>query len=284
MSNVVESFNYPIICAGIVTYNPDIGQLVKNINAIINQVDEVIVVDNNSENINQITEVEKNIKIRLIKNISNYGIAKALNQIFEIAKSKNYRWVLTLDQDSICDKNMISTFRKYQSYPKIGIICPRIKYFDSDVKSSSENENEYEYVKACMTSASLTSLEAWETIGGFDEWMFIDYVDNDFCMRIGLYGYKILKANSTTLNHRLGDSVKKRLLIFNINLYNHSPFRNYYYVRNVIYFIKKHHKNLCVTKYLVILVCWEAKKIIFEKNKLRTIKSLFKGFKDGILS
>ena len=48
-------------CAGIVTYNPDITRLVENINAIYNQVDNVIIVDNNSKNI---AEIEQTIKAK----------------------------------------------------------------------------------------------------------------------------------------------------------------------------------------------------------------------------
>lgn len=32
----------------------------------------------------------------------------------------------------------------------------------------------------CITSGSLTSVEAWQKIGGFDEWLEIDGVDFDF--------------------------------------------------------------------------------------------------------
>ena len=40
--------------AGIVTFNPDIERLNENISAIINQVDKVVVVDNGSENADDI--------------------------------------------------------------------------------------------------------------------------------------------------------------------------------------------------------------------------------------
>ena len=39
--------------AGIVTYNPNMKRLIENVNAILPQVEQVILVDNGSANINE---------------------------------------------------------------------------------------------------------------------------------------------------------------------------------------------------------------------------------------
>lgn len=54
----------------------------------------------------------------------NQGIAFALNQILNWAKSQRYSWVLTMDQDSICSVNMIDEYLKYINDQKIALICP----------------------------------------------------------------------------------------------------------------------------------------------------------------
>lgn len=57
------------ISAGIVTYNPEMQRLEENINAIIGQVDEVVLVDNGSANIKEIEQKWENAsKISIIKN------------------------------------------------------------------------------------------------------------------------------------------------------------------------------------------------------------------------
>ena len=38
-------------------------------------------------------------------------------------------------------------------------------------------------------------IDAWEQIGKFDEWLFIDLVDNEFCKRLIVSGYTILRLN-----------------------------------------------------------------------------------------
>ena len=47
------------ICAGIVSYNPDLKRLKENIDAIFPQVDEVIVFDNGSINQNELIKMFK---------------------------------------------------------------------------------------------------------------------------------------------------------------------------------------------------------------------------------
>ena len=67
--------------AGIVTFNPDIELLRKNIEAICAQVDLVIIVDNGSRNLEDIRPLADAHHCKLIPNAQNEGIATALNQI-----------------------------------------------------------------------------------------------------------------------------------------------------------------------------------------------------------
>ena len=92
-----------MVLAGIVLYNPDEDRLVENIQAVVGQVDETILIDNNSSNIEKIKKRvnELNYNINIIENSKNNGIAFALNQILEYAIDNNYEWFLTLDQDSV---------------------------------------------------------------------------------------------------------------------------------------------------------------------------------------
>jgi rhamnosyltransferase len=92
--------------AAIVLFNPEIERLNQNIEAIFNQVDDVVLIDNGSSNLN---EVKKNVthQVHYVVNEKNVGIAKALNEGFEYAIENGFDWVLTLDQDSVSDKNLI---------------------------------------------------------------------------------------------------------------------------------------------------------------------------------
>lgn len=280
-----ENFAINQICAGIVLYNPNEDRLAENINAILPQVSWLILVDNGSNNIESILKQwDKKSKIKFILNIKNEGIAKALNQMCETASAANFKWILTLDQDSVCPSNLIENFLKYTKLNKIGIICPRFE-LNIDGHILNKTTSSVDYVDYCITSASLTNLEAWYKSGKFDEWMFIDCVDYDFCLKLINKGYRIIRLNDVVINHEVGNlQIMKLPYGKKIILHNHNPIRNYYISRNTIYILKKYWKNKSVYKWIPRLIYWQIFKLAFEKNKIKTLKSFFKGVKDGIIN
>ena len=76
------------ILAGITIYNPNIDRLKENIEAIFLQVEEVVCVDNGSDNYEHIKQLLllDYPEVVVIQNKKNLGVAKALNQMFEYAK------------------------------------------------------------------------------------------------------------------------------------------------------------------------------------------------------
>lgn len=270
------------ICALIVTFNPDIKLLLNNIYSIKDQVDTVYIVDNCSSNIN---EIKKHIcsidNLHIFCNEKNYGIAYALNKGFELAKKDCYEWVLTLDQDSICPEKMVEKFLPFMDDEKVGIVCPLVDY-KNYYRKKDHTGNEFDYVKACMTSGSMTSIKAWKKVGGFDEWLFIDCVDNDFCIKLENIGMKMIRVNSAVIKHELGNASKIKCGPLKLTVFNYNSVRNYYIVRNNLYLNYKHRKTVFVTRNLIILMFNEIIKVIFEKNKMKTIISFVYGVKDGM--
>lgn len=181
-----------MILAGITLFNPDVARLEENISSIYGQVDRVICVDNGSDNIKSIEDcVLKNWKnITIIKNGKNEGIAKALNQMFEFAIEQQYEYVLTLDQDSVCPDNIIEEYNKYLDEHKLGSLCPQC--VDRNFKSELNNEDVIE-VDKCITSASLVPVSAWNDVGGFNEELFIDFVDHDFVLSLRNMGIEYFR-------------------------------------------------------------------------------------------
>lgn len=269
------------ICAGIVTYNPSIERLLDNVNAIRHQVEKVIIVDNGSETI---CEIEKRLseygEVIIIKNDNNLGIATALNQMCDYADKAVFDWILTLDQDTVCPENIIEFMLPYADKANIGIVCPDVNY--EGWTNSKKSNKSTEYVYACMTSASLTNLTAWKEVNGFNDDYFIDFVDNEFCMRLSLKGYKVLRVFACRINHQLGESSEIKVLgLFKIRYTRHSPIRFYYMSRNHYVFIKTYRKNLPVLKEYCKLTYDLVNGWMFSKNKSEIIKYIRKGLSDG---
>lgn len=271
------------IAAGIVLYNPEYKRLFENVNAIINQVDFIVLIDNNSTNISQIENMYKeNKNIHIIKNSKNLGIATALNQIINFCHQMKSEWVITLDQDSICPKEVIENYKKYLNWENIGIICPTILDRNEDNNFSEENDEMYEFVEECITSGSLINIRKCIEIGKFDEKMFIDLVDFEYCYRLREKGYKILKSNKDILLHQLGEMTIHKFGNKVIKVGNHSTLRKYYYFRNCVYVLKKHKHLKFNIKILKKMFSKIVQVIFFEKERITKLKAIYSGILFGL--
>ena len=261
------------ICAGIVTFNPDIELQKKNIEAIAPQLEKVYVCDNNSENILEISkliEVYRH-KAILIKLPENRGIAYALNTLCEKALTEGYDLILTLDQDTLTPLRLISVLSCYAKN-NVAIVSPNIIYKNNE-RFSIVRTTEYDEVESTITSASLTNLKVWQQIGGFDNELFIDYVDYDFCYRAGNAGYKIIRVNKISILHELGKMKCMKIFGIVVHATNHPANRYYFMTRNMLIVKEKDKKgkpNTEITK-LVLKI------IFFEHGKAAKLHAVWKG-------
>ena len=265
--------------AGIVTYNPDIERLTENLDSVRKQnVDELVIIDNGSDNVDEIGKTLEGVS--LIRNSKNLGIAKALNQIFQYADKAGCNLVITLDQDSVCPEDYLDKFSPYFSL-EFGILCPVIVDINAgiDARKSIDFTTEIQEIRGCITSGSITKVSAWKAVNGFDETMFIDSVDYDFCDRIIRAGYKVLRANTIELQHEIGHQTKHKLFGVDVYVKNHSAFRKYYIGRNIAYIARKRQQPM------IRPVLQEVKQVLlisfYENGKKEKIKALLDGAKEG---
>ena len=270
------------IYAGIVTFNPDIERLKENVCAICIQVPEVVIFDNGSSNF---VDIQENIavfnNVIMIHSNENIGIAAALNRLMQWGFENNYDWMLSLDQDSVCDASYVNKMKQYLDVePLLGIVAPVI--VDRNVGVVGHNPNkEYCHVNTCITSGAFSKIEYWKQIGEYDESMFIDSVDFEYCYRMRKNGYGVIQVKDVYLLHELGNSVKRRFLFWKIDVTGHSAFRKYYIARNNVYYPKKHHLwihfirgNYRNLKMIVIV-------LLYEDNKKEKIRSILSGWKNA---
>jgi rhamnosyltransferase len=272
------------VVAGIISFNPEIKRLKENICAITIQCDCLYLIDNGSGNINDVVELLNKIndeKITLIRNNKNEGIARALNQLCEIALGNGYEWIITLDQDSVCPLNLAVQYKRYISGSGIGMLCPLIVDRNKNINKKIKR-NKTTDISECITSGSMLNLFVWRKIGGFDEYMFIDGVDFDICHRIKKEGYRIIQINEVCLLHELGHITTHKILFLNVIVKNHTAFRKYYIARNTIYLAKKEHNKLLFIKSLLQNIKLASIVIFYESEKKEKLKSIYKGTLEGI--
>lgn len=231
--------------------------------------------------------LRKKIKIKIIFNNENTGLAQALNVGIKFAIKKGYKWVLTMDQDSLPDNDMINkmigSYNKIDNFEKqniAGIFPMHIeeKYYNKNfIKKINKNIN---IVNSGITSGSLLKTQVFKKIGFFKEEFFIDYIDYEFCMRAGVNGYKFLQVNNAILLHSLGDT--KEITFFNkkISFSNHPPSRRYYITRNRFFTYRYYWKYFpeFVKKDLQNFIKEFIKIVLFEKQKIKKIFMIILGF------
>lgn len=296
------------VTVGIVLFNPDEKRFSKCLAALLNQINEVIIFDNSiylSQNIKSIINSYSN-RIHYLSEGHNTGIAHALNKIMEYADSKGFDWVVTMDQDTVVPSDIIASYKAHMSYEKrIGIICPQIidkrrPYLKIKEEPALEN------VDMAITSASCTNINAWKTVGKFDEWLFIDMVDNEFSKRLICSNFKILQINTVIVDQEYGNiklkspqkqkfylSLSKLLHCTNVAKLSYkkqvNPMRVYYTSRNIIYINKKlvnygkvGYSSFNCNGYLGFIISYLIPSFVRSQKKLDTLKAIYHGSSEGM--
>ena len=276
------------VAAIIVSYNPD-SNLFDSINLLLNQVEKVIIVDNGSKEkyVKYIKSINED-KIEVILNKENLGIATALNIGVRKALENGYEWILTMDQDSKASPDMVKKmFNVYNSInreERKDILSIFPNFVDERIQSIEENSNmnSYEYVDADITSGNLLRKEVFEKVGFFDDSLFIDLVDTDFCMRLNEKGIKMIKIRDAVLYHSLGESKTIKGILGSFNTSNHSALRRYYMTRNRFYIWEKYKglNSFTLNRDKKLFKKEFVKIILGEKDKVNKIKMVLRGYKD----
>ena len=276
------------VAAIIVSYNPD-SNLFDSINLLLNQVEKVIIVDNGSKEkyVKYIKSINED-KIEINLNKENLGIATALNIGVRKALENGYEWILTMDQDSKASPDMVKKmFNVYNSInreERKDILSIFPNFVDERIQSIEENSNmnSYEYVDADITSGNLLRKEVFEKVGFFDDSLFIDLVDTDFCMRLNEKGIKMIKIRDAVLYHSLGESKTIKGILGSFNTSNHSALRRYYMTRNRFYIWEKYKglNSFTLNRDKKLFKKEFVKIILGEKDKVNKIKMVLRGYKD----
>ncbi len=274
------SSNKDKIAAVVVLYNPECD-IINNLQSYINQVNKLFIIDNstvlNQELANQIKQFDN---IEYLKNPYNVGIASALNTGAVKAIGQSFEFLLTMDQDSSFSNGAVENMlNELLDNKKIGILSPFLIHVNNPKTPSGDKLTK---ITVAMTSGSIIRLSAYQEIGGFEEKLFIDYVDNEYCLRMQLFGYKIMQLNSAYLYHNLGDVRAKNFFFIKVFPTNHSPIRLYYRTRNRFYVYSKYKKfsHNYILKDVWLFIKEIIKIILYESNAMKKIKMILFGYMD----
>lgn len=287
-------------CAGIVAFNPEIERLRANLRATAPQVRQVFVYDNgsaNAQDVRALCEGEFD-NVHVIADTENRGIAFALNQLLAAAHDGGYAHILMLDQDSVPTEGMCDELERHLS-GDVAMVSPfildrnRMTMEEYRAMTMPPLERLTHAAKhGAITSGTLNDVEAALAVGGFDDALFIDYVDFDFNERLLLNGYTIVKDNRACLIHEKGKSEKTfvrvprrgpcdKIVWQPLYKLGYGPIRCYYQARNRVIFWKKYHRwtgleGLTEIPMLMVL------SLVFEGHRVAKLSAYCRGIRDGV--
>ncbi len=218
----------------VILYHPDTSALMEHLHSYLSVVDQLLLLDNSetpSLGLEEALSKEASNKMQYRFFGENRGIAERLNQAIEAAQSMDYRYLLTMDQDTgFQPGQMLAYWQKVQE-----------NQMDKVVQFGANCQPDFTPITALpqetnnlITSGTILDLSHIAAIGLFDETLFIDFVDTEFSFRVIEKGYRNLLFADIVLQHRIGYLKTGRSLK---NLQSsarilHAPIRVYYILRN----------------------------------------------------
>lgn len=266
------------IAGVVILYQPN-ELVTSNVMSYADQFDELYLIDNSLQNNEKMFEkILINHKIHYIALYNNYGIAYALNIGFEKSWKTNCMGVISMDQDSSFQTDVLKVYRRYleQNTTKhIAVLTPQYAIDRNTIKKTCTVKK----VKLSMQSGTLFLRDTWEKVGKFNESLFLDVVDWEYFLRIRKNGMKIIRCYEAVLNHQPADT-KFVFKVFGkkMGIGKAEPIRYYYQIRNLTWCVKT-YKCFSMIKWIIFKYL---KIILFFENKTEYLRLCKEGIKDAM--
>lgn len=267
MVGTISELKMPFVSIIITNWNgcSDLVNCLVSVKGLDYPAYEIIVVDNASTDGSKETVKARFPEVKLIENNENSGNAEGINIGIREAMDGKPDYFLILDNDVKVEKKFLSELIKVAEIdPKIGIVGPKIYYFDSNKISFAggkldwlegavhigegyidngryDGEKEVVFITGC---AILARKEVIEKIGLFNGDFFAYYEDVDFCLRARKAGYRIVYSPNAVMWHKVGATANKARAKI-------SAFQLYLGTRNKIISLKDNYMPLSYSWFLM---------------------------------
>ncbi len=228
---------------------------------------EVIIVDNASNDDETYIIEQRYPQVKVIRSAQNLGFAGGNNLGIQAARGK---YLFFINNDTFFrpqTSNFSHLTNRLESSPKIGVVCPKIKFAWGDNpiqyagytplshitmrnhaigcgESDHEQYNTAHPTPYAHGAAMMVKREVIEAAGLMPECYFLYYEELDWSMMIRRAGYDIWYEPAMTVYHKESQTTGQQ-----------SPLRTYYITRNRLLFVKRN--NTSISRYLsyLYLIC-----------------------------
>jgi rhamnosyltransferase len=287
-------------CVVVVTYFPD-KPCLRNLEKLSARCDRLFIVDNTASYDDSFFSRLKNVS--LIKVVKNIGLAAALNKGINLAGQSGFENIFLFDQDS---RQPDDFFQKMLAFKAdADVLRSDFAFYVPDFfDRNSETYATFPTVKRftmkhrkcrdltpigldaaviAVTSGTLMNYSVYKKLGPFREDYFIDFIDNEYCLRAYKLGYKVAVNCGVVLDHSIGKRSKRRFWGVTLKPNFHSPLRRYYIARNGVRTALEFGCSRPVYLALIFArLCHEVLSILFaEDEKARKIMAMTYGLLHG---
>lgn len=268
------------ICLIVVFYHPSEEQIAFY-HSLADQGLNVIIVDNSSKSLEGLSAI-------YIPLGHNRGIAAAQNVGIAEAKKRGFEYIVFFDQDSQFEVSYISSILdEYntikQQDPSIATLGPLLidSRTNQEYLSNIKPSVPYSIDTHIISSGSIVETKTFEKVGLYEERLFIDLVDSEWCWRARKYGLNTYMTRRVKLYHSMGQTYH-HLGRFAYGL--SAPWRYYYQYRNAIWMLRRDYvpfrwKYRTIIRRLFDLVFYP---VMAPEKKMDILRNMLKGIRDGL--
>jgi rhamnosyltransferase len=294
------------VVAVVVSFKPELLRLESLLGALKNQVAHIIVVDNASgdQTLGALRRMASRGTIVLVENTVNLGLGAALNQGCRRAEDLGATHLLLHDQDSVPRPHMVrhlldALLRLGEEGRRVAAVgpvwvderhdgSPRFPFVTYSGlrahKHYCQDSASDRLIKTDMiiTSGTVMGVDARRRIGPFDEGLFVDSTDIEWCFRAASAGYELYGVCKAEMGHQLGDDVRRVWFLRQRAIIRHSPSRLYYMMRNRVLLYRR---PIAPLSWIVWDIRHAVGKLVifalFVPPRLENVRFMLRGLADG---
>lgn len=235
----------PRVWACVVCFRTTADEIRPLVRVLESQVERVLVVDNSPDWPGGLTDVGDG-RSEYVPMPANLGTAGAMNEVGRRAMLEGVDFIVSCDQDSLPGAGLVDgLLASFSSLADDGVrvaavgprkVDPRtgrdlrlllpVRWLKRYAPASDGRVVEVDHL---ISSGCLIDIRAFREVGPFNEGLFLDYVDIEWCLRARAGGYAIFCDPSLAMDHVIGDRVVQ---FGSWSVWLHPPKRTGVLVRN----------------------------------------------------
>ncbi|NKI95072.1 glycosyltransferase [Rhizobacter sp. SG703] len=177
--------------------------------------------------------------VRILQDGCNKGLGAALNLGIAAVREAGFEVVALFDQDSSPSeaflRDMLQRLGEARDANAHAAVCIGPRHVDDSDPQAALAEPRLapslHPVSCLATSGMMFPVGSLQPDEFFTEEFFLDFVDFDWCWRLGRRGWRFLRAMDVVMPHRLGLAQRQ---LFGLRYHVPAPYRHYFQFRDTL--------------------------------------------------